>query len=284
LPVCASSNNRSNRVFDNDARDILYWVRFKNTRTLKRMGLALMVDGSARRFRFSYLDRIEPERQTVFRYIFDRETNEAIPSQRISAIVFPVGLLPDEQTTFCRGLAKISLGVLVYLLMQKKLAPETIKKICSQPSVNVLRHFALDLPWSGRTRAMKFSLGQSDVLEKLHHSCRNQEVRNHVVKISLTESDTVHVEGMLYSQYAWRLAFTNRIHIGCHELRLENPIDYMKTPEDFKDLTLTLDAICVANPELANGKPEVPLNWRELLNVRDQGGTGVAPTHFTNGC
>lgn len=113
LPVCKSSNDRSNSVFDNDARDILYWVRFKNTRGLKRTGLAIMVDGSAKRFRFSYLDRLEPERHTEFRYIYDRETNQHIPSQRVSAVVFPVGLLPDERATFCRGLAKMSIGALV---------------------------------------------------------------------------------------------------------------------------------------------------------------------------
>jgi len=265
LPVCESSNNRSNLVFDNDARDILYWVRFKKTRALKRMGLALLVDGSAKRFKFSYLDELEPERHTEFSYIFDRETNEHIPNQKVSAIVFPVGLLPDEKISLCRGLAKISIGALTYLLIKQKVAPETIKQMCSQPSVNVVRHFALDLPWLGRTRAMKFSLGQSDVLEELHCSCKNQQVRNHVVKICLKKKNTIHVEGMLYSQYGWRLAFTNHIPIEYSDLRLENPIDHMKAPENFKDLTLTLDAICIANPEFTGPKPEVPSNWRAII-------------------
>ncbi|MDH4202932.1 MAG: hypothetical protein OEV87_08560 [Phycisphaerae bacterium] len=119
LPVCESSNNRSNLVFDNNARDILYWVRFKKTRALKRTGLALLADGSAKRFKFSYLDKLEPDRHTEFSYIFDRETNEHIPSQKVVAVVFPVGLLPDEQISFCRGLAKISIGALTYLLMKK---------------------------------------------------------------------------------------------------------------------------------------------------------------------
>ena len=265
LPVCESSNNRSNLVFDNDARDILYWVRFKNTRALKRTGLALLVDGSAKRFKFSYLDKLQPERHTEFRYIFDRETNEHIPNQKVSAIVFPVGLLPDEQTSFCRGLAKISIGAIAYLLIKQEVAPETIKQVCSQPSINVIRHFALDLPWPGRTRAMKFSLGQSDVLEKLHCSCENQQVRNHVVKICFKKKNTIHVEGMLYSQYGWRLEFTNHIPIEYPELRLENPIDHMKAPESLKDLTLTLDAICIANPEFTGPKPDVPPNWRAII-------------------
>jgi len=265
LPVCTSSNDRSNSVFDNDARDILYWVRFENTRELKRTGLALMVDNSAKRFRFSYLDKLKSDGHTEFRYIFDRETNERIPSQKVSAIVFPVGLLPAEQKTFCRGLAKISIGALAYLLSQERVAPEAIKRICSQPSVNVLRHFALDLPWSGRTRAMRFSLGQSDVLEKLHGSCRNQQVRNHVVRICFTKEGTVHVEGMLYSQYGWRLTFTNHVPVGYPELRLENPIGHMKAPRDFKDLTLSLDAICIANPGRSAPGPEVPPNWRAII-------------------
>ena len=265
LPVCKSINNRSNLVFDNDARDILYWVRFKRTRALKRTGLALLADGSAKRFKFSYLDRLEPDRHTEFNYIFDRETNEHIPSQKVSAIVFPVGLLPDEQKSFCRGLAKISIGVLVYLLMKKDVPAETIKQLCSQPSVNVLRHFALDLPWSGRTRAMKFSLGQSDVLEKLHSSCKNQQVRNHVIKICFVKRKAIQVEGLLYSQYGWRLEFSNHIPIEHSELRLENLIEYMQAPDELKDLTLTMDAVCIANPEHTGHKPKVPPNWREMI-------------------
>jgi hypothetical protein len=265
LPVCESSNNRSNLVFDNNARDILYWVRFKKTRALKRTGLALLADGSAKRFKFSYLDKLEPDRHTEFSYIFDRETNEHIPSQKVAAVVFPVGLLPDEQISFCRGLAKISIGALTYLLMKKDIPTETIKQLCSQPSVNVLRHFALDLSWSGKTRAMKFSLGQSDILKKLHLSCENQQVRNHVVKIYFMNEKTIQVEGMLYSQYGWRLEFTNHIPTKHPELRLENHVDHMKAPDELKDLTLTLDAVCIANPEYKGFKPEIPVNWREII-------------------
>lgn len=265
LPVCESSNDRSNLVFDNNARDILYWVRFKKTRALKRTGLALLVDGSAKRFKFSYLDKLRTDRHTEFSYIFDRETNEHIPKQTVAAIVFPVGLLPDEQNTFCRGLAKISIGALVYLLMKQDVPTETIKKLCSQPSVNVLRYFALDLPWSGKTRAMKFSLGQSDVLEELQSSCQSQQVRNHVIKICFVREKAIRVEGMLYSQYGWRLEFTNHISMEHFELRLENSIDYMKAPCELRDLTLTPDAVCIANPEHTGHKPEVPANWREMI-------------------
>jgi hypothetical protein len=265
LPVCQSSNSRSNLVFDNDARDILYWVRFKNTRALKRIGLALLVDGSSKRFKFSYLDEFEPERHTEFNYIFDRETNEHIPSNKVCAIVFPVGLLPDEQRSFCRGLAKISIGTLVYRLMKENVPTETIKQLCSQTSVNVLRHFALDLPWIGRTRAMIFSLGQSDVIKKLHSSCEKQEERNHVVKICLIKNKAIQVEGMLYSQYGWRLEFSNSIPIEQSELRLENNIKHMKAPDELRDLSLTMDAICIANPEYTGHKPEVPPNWRDLI-------------------
>jgi hypothetical protein len=252
-------------VFDNHVRDILYWVRFKHTRALKRTGLALLVDGTAKRFKFSYLDELEPERNTEFNYIFDRETNDHIASQRVSAIIFPVGLMPDEQSTFCRGLAKISIGSIAYLLIGQGVAPAKIMRLFSQPSINVMRHFALGLPWAGRTRAMRFSLGQSHVLEKLHYACKNQKVRNHVVKIRFQKKNTIYVEGMLYSQYGWRLEFTNHISIEYPELRLENSIDHMNAPESLKDLTLTKDAICIANPEFTGPKPCVPPNWRTLI-------------------
>lgn len=264
LPVCESSNKRSNLVFDNDARDILYWVRFKDTRALKRTGLALLSDGSAKRFKFSYLDKLVPERNAAFKYIFDRKTEEHIPNQEVSAIVFPVGLMPDEQKTFCRGLAKISIGAIAYLLIKQGAAQKTIRQVFSQASINVMRHFALDLPWSGKKREMKFSLGQSDVLEKLHYSCENQQVRNHVLKICFQKKTTIHVEGMLYSQYGWRLEVINRIPIEYPELRLENPIDYMNAPESLRDLTLSQDSICIANPEFTGPKPDLPPNWRTI--------------------
>jgi hypothetical protein len=265
LPVCEFSNNRSNAVFDNDARDILYWVRFKNTRSLKRVGLALLRDGSAKRFRFSYIDKVAPERDTAFNYIFDRETNEHIPNEDVSAILFAVGLMPHERTTFCRGLAKISIGAIVYLLIQQGLSQNKIRQVLSQASIDVMRHLALDLPWRGGTKAMRFSLGRSDVLERLHCSCDNQQVRNHVLEIRFRDRATIDVEGMLYSQYGWRLQLANDIPIDCRELRLENPIHHLNAPEALKDLTLTQDSICIANPELKGPKPDLPPNWRTLL-------------------
>ncbi|MDH4202931.1 MAG: hypothetical protein OEV87_08555 [Phycisphaerae bacterium] len=76
---------------------------------------------------------------------------------------------------------------------------------------------------------------------------------------------TIQVEGMLYSQYGWRLEFTNHIPTKHPELRLENHVDHMKAPDELKDLTLTLDAVCIANPEYKGFKPEIPVNWREII-------------------
>jgi len=160
LPVCETSNIRSNSVFDNDARDILYLVRFQNTGELKRSGEALLGDGTLKRFRFSYREDSAPERNTAFRYIFDRDTNAHIPGENVYAIAFPAGLEPFEQRTFCRGLAKISLGTIAYLLGKQEQENQTVRRIFSQTSVNAIRHFALDLPWPGRAVAMRFSLGR----------------------------------------------------------------------------------------------------------------------------
>src|SRR5271157_1413792 len=71
LPVCDVSNTRSNLIFDNEARDMLYWVRFENTRALKRLGEALLADGALRPFRFSYFEGLEPQVNAAFQYIYD---------------------------------------------------------------------------------------------------------------------------------------------------------------------------------------------------------------------
>lgn len=173
LPVCEASNTRSNSVFDNDARDILYWVRYQNTKALKRSGEALLVDGTLKRFKFSYYENLVPEKNTSFRYIYDKETNTHIPGERVYAIAFPVGLDPDERKTFCRGLAKMSIGAIAFLLKKQGVKDSKIRQIFLQTSVNAIRHFALDLPWPGKTVAMRFSLGRSDVLERLQRSCEN---------------------------------------------------------------------------------------------------------------
>jgi len=73
LPVCEASNTRSNSVFDNEVRDMLYLVRFENTRALKRSGEALLADGALRPFQFSYFEGLEPRVDAAFRYIYDRD-------------------------------------------------------------------------------------------------------------------------------------------------------------------------------------------------------------------
>ncbi|MFC1890858.1 hypothetical protein ACFLZT_00525 [Thermodesulfobacteriota bacterium] len=79
LPVCQPSNTRSNSVFDNDAKDILYWIRFKNTKNLKRAGEALLYDGTLKPFNFSYYEDLEQVNDSAFSYVFDRDTNTKIP-------------------------------------------------------------------------------------------------------------------------------------------------------------------------------------------------------------
>lgn len=262
LPVCEASNIRSNSIFDNNARDILYWVRFQNTGELKRSGEALLSDGTLKRFRFSYCEESVPERSTAFRYIFDRDTNTHIPGDNIYAIAFPVGLESYERETFCRGLAKISIGAIAYLLKRKQeLEDQTIRRLFSQTSVNAIRHFALDLPWPGKAAAMRFSLGRSDVLERLQRSCKNQQIRHHVIEIIFREG-SIHVEGMLYSQYGWALSLTNRVSVQERELRLENSVGHMSAPRSLRDLTLSPDAICIVNPDFIGQKPNIPQHWR----------------------
>jgi hypothetical protein len=262
LPVCKASNTQSNSVFDNDARDLLYWVRFKETRELKRSGEALLGDGTLKRFRFSFYEDVVPHRSTAFRYIYDRESNAHIPEEQVYAIAFPVGLEPDEQTTLCRGLAKISIGAIAYLLKERGVKDPTIRRIFLQTSVDAIRHFALDLPWSGKAVLMRFSLGRSDVLVQLQRSCENQQVRNHVVEIAFQEANSIHVEGMLYSQYGWVLDLSNRIPVEGGKLRLENSIAHMKAPVDLRDLTLSRDVICIVNPGFLGQRPSIPQHWR----------------------
>ena len=97
LPVCKPSNTQSNSVFDNDARDLLYLVRFQKTNTIKRSGEALLADGTLKQYRFSFYEGSELEESTAFHYIYDRETNAHIPHEDVYAIAVSVGLKPDEQ-------------------------------------------------------------------------------------------------------------------------------------------------------------------------------------------
>jgi len=262
LPVCEASNTRSNSVFDNDARDILYWVRFQNTRALKRSGEALLRDGTLKRFKFSYDEESEPDASTAFRYIYDRETNTQITRSEVYAIAFPVGLMLEEKDTFCRGLAKMSIGALAYLLKTRGVENQTIRQIFLQTSVDAIRHFALNLPWLKNAVAMRFSLGRSDVLVRLQGCCENPQVRNHVININFHAANCIHVEGMLYSQYGWVLDLSNQISVEEHELRLENSIAHMKAPESLRDMTLSPDSICILNPDYIGQEPNIPQHWR----------------------
>ncbi len=261
LPVCENGNARANSIFDNDARDLLYLARVENTGALKRSGEALLEDGTLKRFKFNYHVDSVPERKAAFRYIYDRETNMHIPSKHVYAIAFPVGLIGDERTTYCKGIAKMSIGSIVYLLKKQGVKDSTLRRILMQESINAIRHFALDLQWSGQAVAMRFSLGRSDVLERLQGSCENKEIRNHVLKIDF-QKNNIHVEGMLYSQYGWVLDFLNRIPIEERELCLKNPIAHINAPDILKDVTLSHDSICILNPDFEGREPEIPHHWR----------------------
>ncbi len=96
LPVCESSNVRSNSVFDKNARDILYWVRFQDTRDLKRSGEALLRDGSLKLFKFLYNEELVLEESAGFRCIFDRDTNTQIPLSDVYAMKVRIGLMPEK--------------------------------------------------------------------------------------------------------------------------------------------------------------------------------------------
>lgn len=138
----------------------------------------------------------------------------------------------------------------------------TIRQIFLQTSIDAIRHFALDLPWPGKAVAMRFSLGRSDVLVGLQRSCENQQVRNHVLKIVFREENSIHVEGMLYSQYGWVLDLSNQISIEERELRLENSIVHMNVPASLRDRSLSPDTICIVNPDFIGQKPTIPNHWR----------------------
>jgi hypothetical protein len=262
LPVCAYSNTRSNSMFDNDARDMLYWVRYQNTKALKRSGEALLANGSIKLFKFSYHEDSDPEMSTGFRYIYDIETNTHIPCENVCAIAFPVGLNSYEKEKYHRGIAKISIGALAYLLKNQGVDDLTIRQLFTQPSIDAFRHFALDLPWHGKKEvAMHFSTGRSDVLEQLQSSCKNKQCRNHVINIS-QEKYLLHVEGMLYSQYGWVLNFRNHIPIEKRKLFLENPIIRMKVPATLSDKSQSLDTIVIMNPDFKGSLPDIPNHWR----------------------
>ncbi|MCK5347704.1 MAG: hypothetical protein KAR20_30055, partial [Candidatus Heimdallarchaeota archaeon] len=238
----------------------------QNTRALKRAGEALLSDSTLKPFKFFYYEGSEPEEGTAFRYIYDGETNSHIPHQNVYAIAFPIGLRSDEKKTFCKGLAKMSIGALAYLLKNQGVDESVIRKIFLQTSIDVIRHFALDQPWHGKTVAMKFSLGRSDVLMQLHSSCSNQQVRNHVLKIVFQEDNSIHIEGMLYSQYGWVIDLSNQFPTENRELRLENSITHMNAPRSLEDLSLSPDTICIINPDYRGQIPNIPNHWKNINN------------------
>jgi hypothetical protein len=137
----------------------------------------------------------------------------------------------------------------------------TIRQIFTQPSIDAFRHYAIDLPWSGKEVAMHFSTGRSDVLERLQNSCKNKQCRNHVINIS-QEKYLLHVEGMLYSQYGWVLNFRNHIPIEKRKLFLENPVIRMKVPATLSDKSQSLDAIVIINPDFKGKLPDIPDHWK----------------------
>jgi len=266
LPVCESSNIRSNSIFDNSVRDIMYMARHRNTDILKRTGVALLGDGTLKRYRFSYNDKPEAWRGgNAFQYFYDRRTNKKIPSSSVYAILFSVGLNRKEQIAFCRGLAKMSIGALAYLLEKEGLQSKKIKRIFSQPSIDSIRHFALKLPWAGKPIFHSYSLGQTDVITQLQNSCKVSSTSNHVIEINFQEKGEIYIHGMLYSKYGWRLVLSNNISLDFGVLRLENSISDLPAPNDLRDLSLSPDSICIINPNFKGKKPTIPKSWRNII-------------------
>ncbi|MCK5658479.1 MAG: hypothetical protein KAH96_01185 [Alphaproteobacteria bacterium] len=263
LPVCKAKNALANSTSDNWTRDIFYLKRFESTKYFKRFGEALLEDGSIRKVKFSYKEDQEIGNAT-FDYIYDIETDLHIPGQQVYAIKIPVGLIQNERIAFCRGLVKMSLGTIAYCLQGQDVEVQTIKQIFSQISVDTSRRFALGLPLSEKALEMMiFLLNQSDVVKRLQNSCKNTQVKNHVVNVIFQKDGTIHVEGMLYSQYGWTLKFENKILIDQKEpIRLENSINCLDFSDFSKDLTLSSDAIVVISPDFTGQKPIIPPHWK----------------------
>jgi len=236
-------------------------ARHQNTKILKRSGEALLSDGTLKRYRFSYDESKTLNSGDAFHYFFERESNTRIPSKDVYAIKFSVGLNQMEKEKFCRGLAKMSIGSLVYLLRNEGLQDETIKQIFSQTSIDSVRHFALKLPWSGKPIFHRFSLGRTDVLSKFQSSCESPLISNHVIQICFQENNLIHIEGMLYSKYGWQLNLSNNVSTNIGKLRLENPISDISAPKDQRDMTLSPDSICIINPNYKGQIPNLPEDW-----------------------
>ena len=156
----------------------------------------------------------------------------------------------------------MTIGALAYLLKNQGVGDATVRQLFSQSSINAIRHFALKLPWSGKAHALMFSLGRCDVLERLQRSCKNQQIRNHVINFVFQAESSIHVEGMLYSQYGWAIDLSNQFALEQRELRLENPIAHMNVPASLRDTTQTPDRIVFLNPDFIGQKPNIPNHWR----------------------
>ena len=262
LPVCGNSNTRSNCVFDNGVRDILYMARFQNTKILKRTGDALLGNGNLQSYKFSYDEPNGLKGGAAFEYFFDKKSNKLIPSKNVYAIKFSVGLDQKEQEMFCRGVAKMSIGALAYLLEKESIQISKIKQIFTQKSIDSIRKFALKLPWIGNPTMHRFSLGRTDVLFQLQRSCKTPLLSNHVIEINFQEKNSIQIKGMLYSRYGWELILSSYIPVFLGVLRLENTISEMLAPEKLRDKTLSLDSIVILNPQYKGKKPPLPRNWR----------------------
>lgn len=265
LPVCKDSNARSNYVFDNEVRDILYMARFQNTKMLKRSGEALLSNGTVKQYKFSYNEPRALKREDAFQYIFDRESNKNIPSSSVWAIKFSIGLDQIEQETFCRGLAKISLGSLAYLLKREGIKNGKLFRLFSQISFDSLRHLALKLPWAGRPIIHNFSLGRTDVITRHQSLCKYPLVSHHVVEINFQKKKLIHIDGMLYSEYGWYLDIPSDISFDYRTLRLENALLGLPVPENLADKSLSPDFICIINPDYKGKRPAIPESWKNHL-------------------
>ncbi len=261
LPVCDSSNSRSNTLFDKHVRDILYMTRFHKTKILKRTGEALLRNGSVCRYKFSYDEESALDKKDAFHYFFDMESGKKIRSNEICAIKFPVGLTQIEQDMFYRGLLKITLGALAFTLHNGGIQYSTIKDIFSQPPFESIRHFALNLPWMGEGIFHEFSLGRTDILFQLQCSCSNPCISNHVIETTIKTNNHLQIRGMLYSTYSWVIELTNEMPLNINIPRLENPIPSLSVPKSLNDMSTSHDSIVLINPKFTGEKPKIPRTW-----------------------
>ena len=260
LPVCKDANARSNSMFDKFIKDILYMLRYEKSKALIRKGIAILPDGSQIYCKFSYSEQNLLNNKASFKYILD-DTNKSIPKKNVFAIGFQVGLSPQEQYILYKELSKISIGSIVYSLKRDNVDESLIIKICSQPTINSLRHFIFDLSWDGDPIVHRFKLGRSEVLNRLHNSCTNTAICNHLIEINFN-GNSIHIEGMLSSKCSWILDIDNSIKIDGIKARIENAIPNTISEDHLLDKTLSPDGIIIKNPDYIGVEPELPAEWR----------------------